>query len=394
MPRTVALIVAAGRGHRVGGPLPKQYQAIGDRSVLRRTVEQFLGHPSVDAVQVVIAAADRILYDAEMAGLVLRRAAYGGATRQRSVLNGLEALVGEPPDIVLIHDAVRPLVTAETIERSIHAVAAGNVDGAVAGLPVADTLKRVEGDRVAGTVDRQGLWRAQTPQTFRFDRLLSAHRAVAASGDSDATALTDDVAVAEQAGLAIAMVAGEERNFKITTEEDLARARRELVPRLETRTGTGFDVHAFGPGTTLTLCGVAIPHSQALVGHSDADVALHALTDALLGAIGAGDIGVHFPPSDPQWRGAASERFVRHAAGLVAREGGRIVNVDLTLICEQPRIGPYREQMRARVATMLGITPHRVGIKATTTEGLGFTGRGEGIAAQAVASIEVPGISD
>jgi 2-C-methyl-D-erythritol 4-phosphate cytidylyltransferase/2-C-methyl-D-erythritol 2,4-cyclodiphosphate synthase len=202
--------------------------------------------------------------------------------------------------------------------------------------------------------------------------------------------LTDDVAVAEAAGLEIAMVDGEAGNFKITTEEDLARARRELAPRRETRTGTGFDVHAFGPGTAVTLCGIAIPHSQALVGHSDADVALHALTDALLGAIAAGDIGLHFPPSDPKWRGIASERFVRYATQLVAREGGRIVNVDVTLICEHPRIGPYRDQMRNRIAGILGITPSRVGIKATTTEKLGFTGRGEGIAVQAAAAVEVP----
>ncbi len=390
MPRTVALIVAAGRGHRIGGPLPKQYQTIGARSVLRHTVEQFLGHPAVEAVQVVIAARDRVLYDAQTSGLVLRRAAVGGPSRQRSVLNGLEALTDDPPDIVTIHDAARPLVSAETIARTIDAVAGSDVAGAVAGVPVTDTLKRLEGERVAGTVDRQGLWRAQTPQTFRFAPLLAAHRVVAALGDNEATALTDDVAVAERAGLEIAMVEGEERNFKITTEEDMARARRELAPRLETRTGTGFDVHAFGPGTAVTLGGIEVPHTQGLVGHSDADVALHALTDALLGAVAAGDIGQFFPPSDPQWRGAASARFLKHAADLVSREGGRIVNVDVTLICERPRIGPYRDQMRARIADILGIAVHRVGVKATTTEKLGFTGRGEGIAVQAAASIEIP----
>ncbi|MCW5747760.1 MAG: bifunctional 2-C-methyl-D-erythritol 4-phosphate cytidylyltransferase/2-C-methyl-D-erythritol 2,4-cyclodiphosphate synthase [Alphaproteobacteria bacterium] len=394
MPRTVALIVAAGRGHRLGGDLPKQYQALGDRSVLRYTLEQFLGHPAIEAVQVVIAAADRVLYDAETAGLVVRRAAIGGPTRQRSVLNGLEALIEEAPEIVVIHDAVRPLVGTDTISRTIEAVATGSGDGAVAGIPVVDTLKRVDGGRIAGTVDRAGLWRAQTPQGFRFDKLLAAHRAVAALGDREDTALTDDVAVAERAGLEITMVEGDERNFKITTEEDLQRARRDLTPRLQTRVGSGFDVHAFGPGTSVTLCGVEIPHSQALVGHSDADVALHALTDALLGAVAAGDIGVHFPPSDPQWRGAASDRFVHHAVTLVTREGGRIINVDITIICEQPRIGAYREQMRARVASMLGIAPNRVGIKATTTEKLGFTGRGEGIAAQAAAAVELPDGAD
>ncbi|HEX2884806.1 bifunctional 2-C-methyl-D-erythritol 4-phosphate cytidylyltransferase/2-C-methyl-D-erythritol 2,4-cyclodiphosphate synthase [Vineibacter terrae] len=390
MPRTVALIVAAGRGHRLGGPLPKQYQAIGARSVLRQTLEQFSGHPAVEAVQVVIAASDRVLYDAQTAGLVLRRACIGGATRQRSVLNGLEALTDEPPEIVTIHDAARPLVSADVISRTIEAVATSGIAGAVAGVPVADTLKRVEGGRVAATVDRQGLWRAQTPQSFRFAPLLAAHRAVAALGDSEETALTDDVAVAERAGLEIAMVEGEERNFKITTEDDLARARRELALRRETRMGTGFDVHAFGPGTAVTLCGVEIPHTQGLVGHSDADVALHALTDALLGAVAAGDIGQYFPPSDPQWRGAASERFLRHAAEMVERQGGRIVNVDVTLICEAPRVGPHRDRMRARVAEILGIAAGRVGIKATTTEKLGFTGRGEGIAVQAAATVEVP----
>lgn len=390
MPRTVALIVAAGRGHRIGGPLPKQYQTIGARSVLRHTLEQFSGHPAVEAVQVVIAAADRVLYDAQTVGLVLRRAALGGPSRQRSVLNGLEALTDDPPDIVAIHDAARPLVSAETIGRTIDALGGSDVAGAVAGVRVTDTLKRLDGDRVAGTIDRQGLWRAQTPQTFRFALLLAAHRAAAALGDSEETALTDDVAVAERAGLEIAMVEGEERNFKITTEEDMARARRELAPRLETRTGTGFDVHAFGPGTAVTLGGIEVPHTQGLVGHSDADVVLHALTDALLGAIAAGDIGQYFPPSDPQWRGAASERFLKHAADLVKREGGRIVNVDVTLICERPRIGPYRDQMRARIADILGVAVHRVGVKATTTEKLGFTGRGEGIAVQAAASIELP----
>ena len=390
MPRTVALIVAAGRGHRIGGPLPKQYQTIGARSVLRHTLEQFSGHPAVEAIQVVIAAADRVLYDAQTVGLVLRRAAIGGPSRQRSVLNGLEALTDDPPDIVAIHDAARPMVSAETIGRTIDALAGSDVAGAVAGVRVTDTLKRLDGDRVAGTVDRQGLWRAQTPQTFRFAPLLTAHRAVAALGDSDDTALTDDVAVAERAGLEIAMVEGEERNFKITTEEDMARARRELAPRLETRTGTGFDVHAFGPGTAVTLCGIEVPFTQGLVGHSDADVALHALTDALLGAVAAGDIGQYFPPSDPQWRGAASARFLKHAADLVTRQGGRIVNVDITLICERPRIGPYRDQMRARIADILGIAVHRVGVKATTTEKLGFTGRGEGIAVQAAAAVELP----
>jgi 2-C-methyl-D-erythritol 4-phosphate cytidylyltransferase/2-C-methyl-D-erythritol 2,4-cyclodiphosphate synthase len=243
---------------------------------------------------------------------------------------------------------------------------------------------------VTATVSRQHLWRAQTPQVFRFARILAAHRAVAALGDDDATALTDDSAVAETAGCRVALVEGSEINFKITTNADLGRAERELALAMETRTGTGFDVHAFGPGDCVTLCGIAVPHSHGLAGHSDADVALHALTDALLGTIGAGDIGAHFPPADPQWRGVSSDRFLRHAAGLLTARGGRVINVDVTIICERPRIGPHRERMRARVAEILDVAVDRVAVKATTTERLGFTGRGEGIAAQAIATVAVP----
>lgn len=338
----------------------------------------------------VIAPADRTLYDAAVVGLTVAPPVDGGPTRQRSVLNGLEALAGNPPDVVLIHDAARPFVDQRTLTRTLATLDDPAVDGAVAGVRVADTLKRVEADgRVAATVDRAGLWRAQTPQVFRFDRLLAAHRAVASLAQDEATALTDDVAVAEQAGLAVRMVEGHVDNDKITTAEDLERAAARMSRR-ETRTGTGFDVHAFGQGASVTLGGVPIPHDQGLVGHSDADVALHALTDALLGAIAAGDIGQHFPPSDPRWRGAASDGFVRHAMDLVRAAGGRIVNVDLTIICERPRIGPHRDRIQARIADVLGVAPGRVGIKATTTERLGFTGRGEGIAVQATASVELP----
>jgi len=391
VPRTAALIVAAGRGHRVGTPLPKQYLGLSGVAVLRHAVQAFASHPRIERVQVVIAAADRPLHDAALSGLDLPAPIIGGATRQRSVLNGLEALDGYGFDLVAIHDAARPLIDADTITRTLEAANREGVDGALAALPLADTLKRGNADTmVAATVPRQGLWRAQTPQVFRFERILAAHRAVAALGDDEATALTDDAAVAETAGYRVALVEGAERNFKITTSADLARAERELDGPMETRTGTGFDVHAFGPGDSVTLCGVPVPHSHGLAGHSDADVALHALTDALLGTIGAGDIGQHFPPSDPRWRGVSSDRFLRHAADLVARRGGRVVNLDLTIICERPKVGPHRERMRVRIAGILGIAIDRVAVKATTTEKLGFTGRGEGIAAQALATVVVP----
>jgi 2-C-methyl-D-erythritol 4-phosphate cytidylyltransferase/2-C-methyl-D-erythritol 2,4-cyclodiphosphate synthase len=392
-PRTAALIVAAGRGHRLGAPLPKQYLGLSGIPVLRHVVELFVRHPAIGLVQVVIAEADLPLYDAAVSGLALPPPVTGGATRQRSVLNGLEALAGRGIDLVAIHDAARPLVDAETITRTLDAAGRDGVDGALAAVPLADTLKRADGETmVMATVSRQQLWRAQTPQVFRFERILAAHRAVAALGDDDTTALTDDSAVAEAAGCRVALVESAERNFKITTNADLARAERELTLPMETRTGTGFDVHAFGPGNSVTLCGVSVPHTHGLAGHSDADVALHALTDALLGTIGAGDIGAHFPPSDPRWRGAPSDQFLRHAAGLLSARGGRVVNVDVTIICERPKVGPHREHMRARVADILGVTIDRVAVKATTTEKLGFTGRGEGIAAQAIATVAVPSL--
>jgi 2-C-methyl-D-erythritol 4-phosphate cytidylyltransferase/2-C-methyl-D-erythritol 2,4-cyclodiphosphate synthase len=303
-PRTAALIVAAGRGHRLGASLPKQYLGLAGVAVLRHAVERFARHPQIGLVQVVVAEADLPLYDAATAGLDLPPPVTGGATRQRSVLNGLEALVDRQLDLVAIHDAARPLVDAATITRTLEAAGRNGVDGALAAVPLADTLKRADDETmVTATVSRQHLWRAQTPQVFRFARILAAHRAVAALGDDDATALTDDSAVAETAGCRVALVEGSEINFKITTNADLGRAERELALAMETRTGTGFDVHAFGPGDCVTLCGIAVPHSHGLAGHSDADVALHALTDALLGTIGAGDIGAHFPPADPQWRG-------------------------------------------------------------------------------------------
>ncbi|HEY6717688.1 MAG TPA: bifunctional 2-C-methyl-D-erythritol 4-phosphate cytidylyltransferase/2-C-methyl-D-erythritol 2,4-cyclodiphosphate synthase [Reyranella sp.] len=385
MPTCTALIVAGGRGNRFGGPLPKQYALLGGQPILRRTLAVFRATPGIDRIQVVIGSGDEASYQTASAGFDLPPSVEGGASRQHSVLNGLEALVAQPPDLVAIHDAARPFIRPADIAACLKALSVPGVDGAVLGVPLADTLKRVDGGAIAETVPRAHLWRAQTPQVFRYAALLEAHRAAASLGANEATALTDDAAVAERAGLRVVMVAGHDDNRKITSADDLQQALA-----METRTAFGFDVHGFGPGNAVMLGGVAIPHAQALAGHSDADVALHALTDAVLGTIGAGDIGKHFPPSDPQWRGAASDRFLRHAVGLVEAAGGRIVHLDLTLICEAPRIGPHREAMVESIARIAGVARDRVSVKATTTEGLGFTGRGEGIAAQAVATVEVP----
>jgi 2-C-methyl-D-erythritol 4-phosphate cytidylyltransferase/2-C-methyl-D-erythritol 2,4-cyclodiphosphate synthase len=378
------LIVAAGRGSRFGGPLPKQYALLDGRPVLRHSLEAFRTAPGINQLRVVIGSGDETHYEAATSGLGLPAPVLGGVTRQQSVLHGLEVLAMAAPDFVAIHDAARPFVRPVDITACLDAAGTPGTHGAVLGVPLADTLKRIHDGAIRETVPRAHLWRAQTPQVFRFAALLEAHRSVANLGASEATALTDDAAVAERAGLKVVMVPGSEDNSKITTTEDLRQS------AMETRTALGFDVHGFGPGNAVTLGGIAIPHAQALAGHSDADVALHALTDAVLGTIGAGDIGQHFPPSDPQWRGASSDRFLRHAADLLAKRGGRIVHLDLTLVCEAPRIGPHRDAMVASIARIAGIDGTRVSVKATTTEGLGFTGRREGIAAQAVATVELP----
>jgi 2-C-methyl-D-erythritol 4-phosphate cytidylyltransferase/2-C-methyl-D-erythritol 2,4-cyclodiphosphate synthase len=384
MEKVCALVVAAGRGARFGGDQPKQYLPLGGRMVLHHAVAAFAAHPRIAAVQVVIRPEDRDLFAHAIAGLdkVLPPVA-GGATRQDSVRLGLEALAALRPQHVLIHDGARPFAAATLIDRAIDAL--GLAPAAVPCLPLRDTIKSIEDDTIRATVDRSRLWRAQTPQGFHFDAILAAHRAVAGRE------LTDDSAVAEAAGLTPLSVAGDEDNVKVTTAEDLAAAERLLAARLgDVRVGQGFDVHAFGPGDKIVVCGIEIPHSAGLVGHSDADVGLHALTDAVMGAIGAGDIGQHFPPGDPQWRGVSSDRFLRHAAGLVAQRGGVVAHVDVTIVCERPRIGPYRAAMAERVAAILGIAPDRASVKATTTDRLGFTGRGEGVVAQAVATVRLP----
>ncbi|MBL8700214.1 MAG: bifunctional 2-C-methyl-D-erythritol 4-phosphate cytidylyltransferase/2-C-methyl-D-erythritol 2,4-cyclodiphosphate synthase [Alphaproteobacteria bacterium] len=375
-----AVIVAAGRGARFGGAVPKQYQRLAGRPVLRWSLEAYSRHPRVRSVQVVIDPADTALFATAAQGLALRPPVAGGSTRQESVRRALEALASDPPHLVLIHDGARPLVAATTIDAVIDALA--RHQAALPALAVSDTLKRSDdGTRVAGTIPRAGLWRAQTPQGFDFATILAAHRRFA--GEE----MTDDAALAERAGHAVALVAGHEDNVKITTPDDLARAERVLAAIPDIRTGTGFDVHRFSAGDHVVLCGVRIAHDRGLEGHSDADVGLHALTDALLGAIGAGDIGEHFPPSDARWRGADSAAFLAHALDLVRARGARVLNVDVTLICERPKVAPHRAAMRDRLAAILSIEPDRCSVKATTTEGLGFAGRREGIAAQAVATI-------
>jgi len=418
---TSALIVAAGRGSRAaaGYDVPKQYVALDGEAVLTRTVRVFLRHPRVDRVLVVIHPDDKALYHDAIDALSIPGGAgagtgdalaqllapvAGGVTRQASVLGGLEALAAaaghraaedeSPTGHVLIHDAARPFVPDDVISSVIDAL--DDRTGAIAALPVVDTLKRAGAHgEVEATVSRDGLWRAQTPQGFPLAAMLALHRRAVREGADD---FTDDAGIAEWGGLAVRLVTGAASNIKLTTPEDLALAegrsgdQRMAQARdriMETRVGNGFDVHKFGPGDHLWLCGVRIDHVRTLVGHSDADVGLHALTDAILGALGDGDIGQHFPPSDPQWKGAASDQFLAHAAALVKDRGGRLINVDVTLICEEPKVGPHREAMRARVAEILGIDVARVGVKATTSERLGFTGRGEGIAAIATASVMV-----
>jgi len=394
--RVIAVIVAAGRGVRAGAAGPKQYQLLAGKTVLARAAAAFLDHPAVTAVRVIIHAEDHDFYAISMHGLSdrgkLMAPVVGGRERQDSVRLGLESLMADSPDIVLIHDAARPFVDAGTISRVI--AAARETGGAIAALPVFDTIKKADGalapslaPSIAATVSRDGLWRAQTPQGFRFEAILEAHRA--AAGET----LTDDAAVAERSGLTVSLVSGSPDNMKITQAEDFGMAEILLGRKkamVEYRTGHGFDVHAFEDGEAVILCGVAIPHGRKLKGHSDADAGMHALTDAILGAIGAGDIGDHFPPSDNRWKGAPSRLFLEKARDLVAERGGAVTHCDVTIICEAPRIGPHRAAMRAALAEIIGIAQERISVKATTTEELGFTGRREGIAAMATATVSLP----
>lgn len=378
--RIHAIIVAAGAGLRAGGGVPKQYRSVAGQPLLRHAVTGLLACEAIGSVSVVINPECRALYDAAVAGLNLPAPVTGGATRQQSVLAGLEALSHDPPDIVLVHDAARAFVPVAVLDALVAAFDDA-VDGACPALPQVDSLRRGSDGRFSGSVDRDGLWRVQTPQAFRYPAILAAHRAAAAGA-------TDEVAIALAAGLAVAITPGDERAFKVTEPQDFAKA--QAMTSYSSRAASGFDVHRFGPGDHVWLCGVRIAHDAGLIGHSDADAGLHALTDALLGTIAAGDIGDHFPPSDDRWKGAASDQFLAHAAHLVRERGGIIDHVDVTLICERPKIGPHRDAMRARMADILGIGLDRVSVKATTTEKLGFTGRQEGLAAQAMASVRLP----
>jgi len=390
--KTIAvIIVAAGRGERAsadGSTDPKQYRPVAGTAVLARTIRAFLDIPYVTSVLPVLHADHAERYAAlGLSDVRLQAPVNGGATRQASVLEGLKALAPQRPDIVLIHDAARPFATPELDGRVDAALE--QFEGALPVLPVTDTIKRsLDGRQVATTEDRNQLFAAQTPQGFRFGQIFSAHM----RAPTTKRQFTDDSEIAEWAGLRVAMVQGDRDNFKITHPEDFALAERLIAGdyAMETRIGTGYDVHEFEPGDAVWLCGVRIPHHAKLKGHSDADVGLHALTDAILGAIGEGDIGYHFPPSDMQWRGAASTVFLKHAGELVARAKGRIVNLDVTMVCEAPKIGPHVPAMRQVIAETLGISVSRVAVKATTNETLGFIGREEGMVAMASASVELP----
>ncbi|MBL8770209.1 MAG: bifunctional 2-C-methyl-D-erythritol 4-phosphate cytidylyltransferase/2-C-methyl-D-erythritol 2,4-cyclodiphosphate synthase [Phenylobacterium sp.] len=376
-----AVVVAAGEGLRAGPGDPKAWRRLGGRPILRWSVEGLL---SAGAEQVVVVvAADRLAQvEGALAGLAGWTAVAGGSTRAASVQAGLAALTAADDNAVLIHDAARPFVARAHVERLLAALE--RADGAIPATPVPDTLKRGDGV-VTATVSRDGLWRAQTPQAFRHDRLKAAYRTWPAGEEP-----TDDASVLERAGGAVALVAGDPMLLKLTYPEDFLMAEQLAGGQRIVRMGQGVDAHRFGPGDAVWLCGVLIPHDHGLIGHSDADCGLHALTDAILGAVGDGDIGEHFPPTDERWKGASSDRFLKHAADRVAARGGRIVNVDVTLVCERPRIRPHRDAMRARIAAILEIPVERVSVKATTTEGMGFTGRQEGLLAQAVATVETP----
>jgi 2-C-methyl-D-erythritol 4-phosphate cytidylyltransferase / 2-C-methyl-D-erythritol 2,4-cyclodiphosphate synthase len=389
MTETVAaVIVAAGRGERAGASIPKQYRPIGGEPMIRATLRAFLAHPRIDFVQPVINPTDKDAYADAVAGLKdLLAPVAGGATRQASVRAGLEALTGRRPALVLIHDAARPFVSPALIDR---AIGAGRSSGAaIPGIAPADTVKSIDDSAtVIETLDRSRLRMVQTPQAFAFSVILEAHRrAAAAQRDS----FTDDAALAEWAGQRVNVFEGEADNLKVTTKDDFARAEMtRFVTLADVRTGNGFDVHAFAEGDHVMLGGIRIPHSHGVTGHSDADVALHALVDAILGALAEGDIGAHFPPSDPQWKGAASDRFLAFACERVRKRDGAISHLDVTVVCEAPRISPHRDAMRARIAAIANLAVDRVAVKATTSEKLGFAGRGEGIFAMATATIRLP----
>jgi len=376
--KIAAILVAAGTGSRFGGATPKQLLLLHGKPVLRHAAEALLGH--IDLLQPV---GDAGRVGAALAGIPHLPIVPGGAERQDSVRAGLEALRAYAPDIVLVHDAARPIIPSGTIEAVLAAL--DRHSGAIPALAVSDTLKRGAENRITETVPRKNLFRAQTPQGFRYPELLRLHLAAAGA------AATDDAALLEAAGLEVALVPGAEQNIKLTLPADFAQAEHLLGARMIPRIGNGFDVHAMAEGRKMTLCGVTIPFELGLAGHSDADVGIHALCDAIYGALAEGDIGRHFPPSENTWKDADSARFLLHAAERIAARGGRLANADVTLICERPKITPHAPAMRARLAELLGVTIDLISVKATTTERLGFTGRGEGIAAQASVLVLLPG---
>jgi 2-C-methyl-D-erythritol 4-phosphate cytidylyltransferase/2-C-methyl-D-erythritol 2,4-cyclodiphosphate synthase len=377
--RTTALIVAAGSGTRAGGDIPKQYAPIAGKAVLAHAIDALAAHPRIDEIRVVIGAGHEQLYANAIGARAIATPVIGGASRRESVANGLAVTRSEQ---ILIHDAARPFLPADVIDRLLAALE--QASGAVPVLPVADTLTEA-GDDLGPTVSRDRLARVQTPQAFRTDAIRAAHAAWDAGKEA-----TDDAQIARAAGFTVKTVAGSPALDKLTFPADFTAAEQRLAAAMVSRTALGFDVHGFTEGDGLWIGGIRIPHSRALAGHSDADVGLHALTDALLGTIGDGDIGTHFPPSDPKWRGAASHLFLTHARDLILARGGRIDHVDLTIICEEPKVGPHRAAIRARIAELLGLSETKISIKATTTESLGFTGRREGVAAQAAATVRLP----
>jgi 2-C-methyl-D-erythritol 4-phosphate cytidylyltransferase/2-C-methyl-D-erythritol 2,4-cyclodiphosphate synthase len=385
--RVAAVVVAAGRGLRAGGDLPKQYRPILGEPVIRPSLATLALHRGISAVQPVIHPDDAPLFQQASEGLELLPAVHGGASRQASVRSGLEALERHRPDLVLVHDAARPFASEALVTRAIEA--AGASGAAVPVIAVADTVKTVDAAGcVTGTIDRAKLRLVQTPQAFGFAMLLAAHRRARAAGRDD---FSDDAQLAEWAGVKVTTFEGEPGNVKLTTSDDFVRAEGARLAALsDVRTGFGFDVHSFGDGDHVMLGGVRISHGRGLTGHSDADVVLHALVDAILGALAEGDIGVHFPPTDPRWRGASSDRFLAFAVERLRARGGRIAHLDVTVVCEAPRIGPHRDAMRARIAEIAGVAIERVGVKATTSEKMGFTGRGEGMAAFANATVRLP----
>jgi 2-C-methyl-D-erythritol 4-phosphate cytidylyltransferase/2-C-methyl-D-erythritol 2,4-cyclodiphosphate synthase len=374
--RIAAILVAAGSGSRFGAEIPKQFLMIAGKPVIRHAAEAL-----ANDVHLLQPVGDADAIGNALTGLTHLPVVPGGATRQDSVRAGLEALEAHAPDVVLVHDAARPFIPAGTVADLLRAIE--RVPGAIPALPVADTLKHVLDGLIIGTVPRDGLFRAQTPQGFRFLALLAAHR-------SGLVGATDDASLMEAAGEAVAIVAGSDDNIKLTYPEDLVRLERRMTPKLYPRVGTGFDVHRLETGRPMILCGVTVPHDKGLAGHSDADVGIHALCDAIYGALAEGDIGRHFPPSEANWKNADSTRFLSHAASRIAARGGILANADITLICERPKIAPHASTMMARLAAIMGVDPGRISVKATTSEKLGFTGRREGVAAQAVATILLP----